>query len=209
MVKINLLDWRQELREKRRKRFFAVLVLSALAAALTVLAGIGVLNERVDHQKARNDLLRREIAELDKQIVEIQELEKVKANLLARMRVIEKLQATRSAMVHFFDEIVNTLPEGVYLTSLRQSGDEVAIDGIAESNGRISTYMKNLENSQWFADPGLVVIRTVERDRRRQSEFSLKVKNLTIAKLTNEAAQADAAASGAAAPKGGADGGAR
>src|SRR5437762_2759585 len=152
MVKINLLDWRQGLREKRRKRFFAVLILSALAAMLTVLAGVGVLNQRVDHQKARNELLRKEIADLDKQIVEIQELEKVKANLLARMRVIEKLQATRSAMVHFFDEIVNTLPEGVYLTTMRQQSDEVAIDGIAESNGRISTYMKNLKNSSWFAE---------------------------------------------------------
>ena len=207
MVKINLLDWRQELREKRRKRFFAVLVLSALAAALTVLAGVGVLNERVDHQKARNDLLRREIAELDKQIVEIQELEKVKANLLARMRVIEKLQATRSAMVHFFDEIVNTLPEGVYLTSLKQTGDDVALEGIAESNGRISTYMKNLEASQWFSDPNLNIIRTVERDRRRQSEFTLHVKNLTVAKLTAEAQAAENGA--AAAPKGGTDGGAR
>lgn len=207
MVKINLLDWRQELREKRRKRFFAVLVLSALAAALTVLAGVGVLNERVDHQKARNDLLRREIAELDKQIVEIQELEKVKSNLLARMRVIEKLQATRSAMVHFFDEIVNTLPEGVYLTSLKQTGDDVALEGIAESNGRISTYMKNLEASQWFSDPNLNIIRTVERDRRRQSEFTLHVKNLTIAKLTAEAQAGETGA--AAAPKGGTDGGAR
>src|SRR5689334_820712 len=204
MVKINLLDWRQGLREKRRKRFFAVLILSALAAALTVLAGVGVLNERVDHQKARNELLRREIAELDKQIVEIQELEKVKANLLARMRVIEKLQATRSAMVHFFDEIVNTLPEGVYLTALKQTGDDIAVEGIAESNGRISSYMKNLEGSQWFADPRLVVIRAVERDKRRQSQFSLRVKNLTIAKLKAEA-QSDAPG----AIKGGADGGAR
>jgi type IV pilus assembly protein PilN len=189
MVKINLLDWRQELREKRRKRFLAVLLLSALGAALTVVAGIGVLNERVDHQKARNDLLRREIADLDKQIIEIQELEKVKANLLARMRVIEKLQASRSAMVHFFDEVVNTLPEGVYLTSLKQTGDDVAIDGIAESNGRISTYMKNLENSSWFAEPNLIVIRTQEKDKRRQSVFSLKVKNLTVAKLNEAAGQ--------------------
>lgn len=208
MVKINLLDWRQELREKRRKRFFAVLILSALAAALAVLAGVGVLNQRVDHQKARNDLLRKEIADLDKQIVEIQELEKVKANLLARMRVIEKLQATRSAMVHFFDEVVNTLPEGVYLTALHQQGDEVAIDGVAESNGRISTYMKNLENSLWFAEPNLVVIRAIDKDKRRQSQFSLKVKNLTIAKLNAEAQKDDSSASGAAS-KGGADGGAR
>jgi type IV pilus assembly protein PilN len=194
MVKINLLDWRAELREKRRKRFFAVLILSALG-------GIGVLTQRVDHQKARNDILRREIADLDKQIVEIQELEKVKANLLARMRVIEKLQASRTAMVHFFDEIVNTLPEGVFLTALKQTGADVAIDGIAESNGRISTYMKNLENSQWFAEPNLIVIRTVERDKRRQSEFSLRVKNLTVAKLTAAPAAGDGTE-----PQGGAGG---
>ena len=184
MVKINLLDWRADLREKRRKRFFAILILSGLGAVLTVLAGVAVMNQRVEHQKARNELLRTEIKELDRQIVEIQELEKVKANLLARMRVIEKLQASRTAMVHFFDEVVNTLPEGVYLTSLRQSGQDVSIDGVAESNGRISTYMKNLENSAWFAEPNLVVIKTVEKDKRRQSEFSLRVKNLTVAKLT-------------------------
>jgi type IV pilus assembly protein PilN len=184
MVKINLLDWRADLREKRRKRFFAILILSGLAATLVVLAGYGVMTQRVEHQKARNELLRTEIKELDRQIVEIQELEKVKANLLARMRVIEKLQASRSAMVHFFDEVVNTLPEGVYLTSLKQSGQDVSIDGVAESNGRISTYMKNLENSAWFAEPNLVVIKTAEKDKRRQSEFSLRVKNLTVAKLT-------------------------
>ena len=189
MVKINLIDWREERREKRRKRFFAILALSALGGLFVVLAGITVLNAQVEHQKTRNELLRKEIADLDKQIVEIQELEKVKANLLARMRVIEKLQATRTAMVHFFDEVVNTLPEGVFLTSLKQQGDEVAIDGIAESNGRISTYMKNLEGSKWFAEPNLVVIRTVEKSQRRQSEFSLKVKNLTIAKLNQESGE--------------------
>jgi type IV pilus assembly protein PilN len=197
MVKINLLDWRQALREKRKQRFFAVLLLSALGAVVTVAAGVGVLTERVDHQKARNALLKREIADLDKQIIEIQELEKVKANLLARMRVIEKLQASRSAMVHFFDEIVNTLPEGVYLTSLRQTGDDIAIDGVAESNGRISTYMKNLENSAWFANPNLVVIRTSEsKDKRRQSVFSLRVKNLTVAKLKAQGEGAEGAAAG-------------
>lgn len=209
MVKINLLDWRQALREKRKQRFYAALLASALGALVAVAAGIGVLNERVDHQKARNDLLRREIADLEKQIVEIQELEKVKANLLARMRVIEKLQASRSAMVHFFDEIVNTLPEGVYLTALRQTGDDVAIDGIAESNGRISSYMKNLENSAWFANPSLVVIRTSEsKDRRRQSVFSLRVKNLTVAKLVQaqQGEGADGAGSGA---DGGTGGGTR
>lgn len=188
MVRINLLDWRAERREKRRKKFFGMLVLSALGGLIVVLGGLAFLSGQVDHQKQRNTLLTQEIANLDKQIAEIQELEKVKANLLARMQVIEKLQASRTAMVHFFDEVVNTLPEGVFLTSLKQTGDDVAIDGIAESNGRISSYMKNLESSKWFADPALVVIKTVEREHRRQSEFSLKVKNLTTAKLEGAAA---------------------
>jgi type IV pilus assembly protein PilN len=183
MAKINLLDWRQELRERRRRQFFAMLVLSALAGLVIVLAAVAVMNSAVTRQTERNEFLRAQIVDLDKQIVEIQELEKVRANLLARMRVIEKLQASRSAMVHFFDEVVNTLPEGVFLTSLKQTGDQVAIDGVAESNGRISTYMKNLETSQWFAEPQLIVIRTVESNKRRQSQFSLKVKNLTTAKL--------------------------
>ncbi|MBI3171738.1 MAG: PilN domain-containing protein, partial [Hydrocarboniphaga effusa] len=105
--------------------------------------------------------------------------ERVRANLLSRMRVIEELQASRTASVHFFDELVNTLPDGVYLTGFKQQGGQVTLDGIAESNGRISTYMKNLDVSSWFADPRLVIIKTGEKDRRRKGEFQLTVKKLT------------------------------
>ena len=116
---------------------------------------------------------------MDKKITEIEELEKVKANLLARMKVIEELQASRAAMVHFFDEILNTLPEGVYIKSLKQAGAAVTIEGVAESNNRVSAYMKNIESSRWFADPKLVVINTKDVAKRRQSEFQLQFKNLT------------------------------
>lgn len=180
-TRINLLDWRQQRRDRRRKQFLVLLGLGAAASATLVLLGIFAATEAVDHQKARNEYLKQQIAETEKKIKEIQDLEKTKASLLARMRVIEALQASRSATVHFFDEIVNSLPDGVSLTGIKQVGGNVTIDGIAESNGRVSTYMKNLEASQWFADPKLVIIKTAERDRQRKSEFTLQVKNLTKA----------------------------
>lgn len=178
-VHINLLDWRAKLREER-KREFGVMTGGAFGlGAVLILAAILNVNGQINTQNDRNTLLQQQIVEMDQKIKEIQDLEKTKANLLARMRVIEELQQSRAASVHFFDEIVNTLPEGVYLTVLKQSGAEVEIQGVAESNGRVSTYMKNLESSEWFANPKLVVIKTAEKNKSRTSEFTLKVKNLT------------------------------
>lgn len=181
-VKINLLDWRTELSNQRKQQFAATMMLGAVLAA----GGVGVVtygvSDAVDFQRSRNDFLRGQIAEMEKKIKEIEELEKVKANLLARMKVIEELQASRAAMVHFFDEILNTLPDGVYIKGLKQSGAAVTIDGVAESNGRVSAYMKNIESSRWFADPKLIVITTKDVEKRRQSEFQLTFKNLTKAK---------------------------
>ena len=178
-VKINLLDWRTEQTTLRKNQFFATL---GLGAALAI-GGVGVVwygvTSAIEHQQERNAFLEAQIVEMDKKIREIEELEKVKANLLARMKVIEELQASRAAMVHFFDEILNTLPEGVYIKSLKQSGPAVMIEGVAESNNRVSAYMKNIEASRWFAEPRLVVINTKDVNRRRQSEFQLQFKNLT------------------------------
>ena len=178
-VKINLLDWRTEQSSLRKNQFFATL---GLGAALAI-GGVGVVwfgvSGAIDHQLERNAFLAAQIVEMDKKIKEIEELERVKANLLARMKVIEELQASRAAMVHFFDEILNTLPEGVYIKSLKQSGPAVTIEGVAESNNRVSAYMKNIESSRWFAEPKLVVINTKDVNRRRQSEFQLQFKNLT------------------------------
>jgi type IV pilus assembly protein PilN len=137
------------------------------------------MNNVVDRQQARNDRLRAEIRELDKKTREIEELERVRTNLLARMRVIEDLQANRAATVHFFDEIVSSLPDGVSLTALKEQGGTVTLDGVADSNGRISTYMKNLDRSPWFADPRLVVIKSNDKTRRRLPEFTLNVKVLS------------------------------
>ena len=198
MTKINLLDWRAA-RRAQRKQQFLVLLGGAAAASLAIVAiAYFVMDQQISHQQDRNAYLQQQIAELEKQIKEIQELQKVKANLLARMRVIEQLQQSRSATVHFFDEIINTLPDGVYLTSIKQSGDGVILDGVAESNGRISAYMKNLDASPWFKDPKLVVIRTNERNHLRSSEFQLQVTNLT--KATDNTPGKQAPAQGAAKP---------
>jgi len=179
IIRINLLDWRAQRRETRKRQFNAMLAVAFTISAGLVLLSYLLASGAVDRQNLRNDYLRQQIAEVDLKIKEIQELEKVKRNLLSRMRVIEQLQASRSATVHFFDELVNTLPEGVSLTTVKQTGAGVVIEGVAESNARVSAYMKNLDASTWFDDPKLVVIKTTEKNSQRQSEFTLQVRNLT------------------------------
>lgn len=186
MTRINLLDWRSELRERQRKQFIGMMVLAVLLAVLTVGIGLTLMDRAIAAQDARNEFLKKEIAEVDKKIEEIKELEKVKSNLLARMKVIEELQASRSATVHLFDEIVNTLPDGVHLVSVKQVGNDVNIDGVAESNGRVSSYIKNLEASPWFENPQLIVIKTTEQEALRRGDFSLTVKNLTLPSANKE-----------------------
>ncbi|MGH8455345.1 MAG: PilN domain-containing protein, partial [Nevskiales bacterium] len=144
-------------------------------SALIVVLGMLSMNRAIENQQGRNQLLKDEITLIEKQIKEIEELEKVRANLLARMQIIEQLQQSRTQVVHYFDEVVNTVPDGVYLTSIKQQGVNTSIDGVAESNGRVSTYMKNLDASPWFQDPRLVVIKTSEVGARRLSNFSLQV----------------------------------
>jgi len=188
-TRINLLDWRAARRARRKKEFLSLLVLGLGASAALIGLGYVTVEHSIETQQARNQFMTAQIAEMDKQIKEIQELEKVRANLVARMHVIEQLQQSRAASVHFFDEIVNTIPEGVYLTAVKQNGQSVTIDVIAESSGRISAYLKNLDGSPWFKDPKLVVIKTAEKNKQRNSEFTLQVTNLTRA-VADDAPQA-------------------
>ncbi len=172
-IHINLLDWRAARRERRKQQFTVAAGMTAAAAAAIVGIGWLAVTTALNQQIERNNFLRGQIAEMDRQIKEIQELENTKANLIARMEVIQQLQKDRSDIVHFFDEMVNILPDGVYLTSVKQQGNKITLDGVAESNGRISTYLKSLDASEWFSDPRLVVIKAQQDKFRRLSNFTL------------------------------------
>jgi type IV pilus assembly protein PilN len=131
------------------------------------------MNRFIEHQEARNTYLENEIATLDKQIEEIKELEATKERLLARMQIIEQLQRSRPEVVHMFDEMVQRLPDGVYLKSLKQTGNRLSIKGVAQSSTRVSAFMRNIDNSEWLSDPGLDVVETKEEGRARNSEFTI------------------------------------
>ncbi|TAM10656.1 MAG: hypothetical protein EPN72_09320 [Nevskiaceae bacterium] len=177
-IHINLLDWRAQRRERRRKQFLSMIGAVAVLAAVLALGVSWGINARVDNQQDRNAYLKQQITQADREIAEIKDLTQVRDNLIARMHVIEDLQQDRSETVHFFDELVATLPPGVYLTSVKQTASgSVTLVGVAESNARVSEYMKQLDASPWFDNPRLVVIKTSDKNRNRRSDFTLMVNN--------------------------------
>lgn len=160
MPSINLLPWRTELRQRRQKEFVVGLVGAvALALVIALLAHFAV-GTMIAGQQRRNDLLKAEIVELDKQIEEIVVLEEQKERMVARMQVIERLQRSRPEAVKLFDEIVRTLPEGIYLTSVKQSGRRLEFEGVALSSTRVSAFMRNMDASDVLSSPDLKVIET-------------------------------------------------
>ena len=173
MPRINLLPWREAQRKQRRQEFFLSLGAAVATAALVILVGRWQMSSSIEHQRERNQILQDEIAQLDKQIQEILDLENQKRKLLARMEIIETLQRSRPEIVHVFDEIVKTLPEGVYLTYLKQAGARIELRGVAQSSTRVSAFMRNIDNSQWLSDPALQVVETKGRDSSRGAEFTL------------------------------------
>lgn len=189
MAHINLLPWRQELRKQRQKQFFSLLALAALVALGVVGAGHMYLDELISYQNTRNQYLETQIKQLDSKIKEIQDLERERERLLARMRAIEQLQTSRPIIVRLFDEIVDTVPDGVYLREIVQQGNAITIKGVARSNARVSNLMRNIEASDWVANPQLDVIQTVQRDGTRQADFTLKFQQVD----RKAAAEAEAA----------------
>ena len=175
-TQINLLPWREELRQEQKKEFAVMTVLTViLAAAIVGLIHIQ-MSAKIDYQLSRNTFVSNEISKLDKQIEEIKDLRKVRRSLLERMEVIQDLQESRPSIVHLFSEIVGTVPNGVYLESLAQNSGNLLINGQAESNARVSTYMRNLSNSEWLKEPNLTVIEIEDKKVNRVSSFTLTVK---------------------------------
>jgi len=160
MPSINLLPWRQELRQRRRKEFLVGIVAAVVLAGIVTLLANLVVSSMIDAQNRRNELLKSEIAELDKAIEQILALEDQKARMISRMEVIDRLQASRPEVVKLFDQIVSTLPEGVYLTSVKQAGKKIEFDGVAQSSTRVSAFMRNIDASESLSSPELKVIQT-------------------------------------------------
>jgi type IV pilus assembly protein PilN len=190
MPHINLLPWREELRQERKKQFLTILALALLATAGVVYLALSQVQGMVSHQESRNQMLQREITQLEEKIREIDELRETRADLIARMQVIEELQQQRTEIVHLFDELVKTLPEGVYLTSLKQAGGNISVEGVAQSNACVSAYMKNLDESEWLDDPQLQVIETRGERPNRYSQFSLQVRQSVPAEDKTDAEEA-------------------
>jgi type IV pilus assembly protein PilN len=164
MPRINLLPWRDEERKERKLKFLVALGGAAVAAFATAFIGYLMMDSMVSAQTERNDILTREIAELDKQIEKINSLEADKARFIARMEVIEKLQRSRPEIVHVFDEVTKQIPDGVYLTGITQTGGRLKFEGIAQSSTRVSAFMRNIDASSYLKDPELEVVETKKTD---------------------------------------------
>jgi len=173
MPRVNLLPWREADRKRRRQEFIFSIVAAIGSAALVTLAGRGLMSSAISHQEARNQALQTQIEALEKQIEEINGLEKQKQALIARMEIIETLQRSRPEIVHVFDELVRVLPEGVYLTYLKQSGPRIEMRGVAQSSTRVSTFMRNIDSTEWLADPSLQVVETKGREAGSGAQFTL------------------------------------
>ncbi len=176
MIRINLLPHREIKRAARRRQFGVLLVASLVLAAGVIGLGQAAISNRLTVQDERNAFLEQEIAKLDIKIKEIKKIKEETRALLERKQVVEALQSNRTEVVHLFDEIIRILPEGLYVRSVKQSGDQIELLGYTQSSARVSTLMRNLEDSPWFEQPSLVEIRAATVNGLRANEFNLRVR---------------------------------
>src|SRR5581483_8366807 len=198
MPRINLLPWREEERKERKVKFTVALGAAALAACFTTFAIYLMYGSMIDAQEHRNEKLRVEIKTLDKQIEEINDLESAKQKFIARMEIIEKLQRSRPEIVHVFDEIVRTLPDGVYLTSVKQTDKRLKFEGVAQSSTRVSSFMRNIDGSEWLRNPELEVVQTSKDNKGPPgSNFTLYADQVSTASQDDASAVKSARKPGA------------
>lgn len=176
MAKINLLPWRADRRKQREREFYVMLAGAAIAGVLVVLLWSSWMSANIRNQDERNTYLTTQIKLLDDKLVKIKELEKTKSQLLQRKQIIEKLQASRAQMVHLFDELVHTIPDGARLDSMKQDGNTLTLEGKSQSNASVATYMRQLAKSPWLAQPQLKQTEAKGADRRNHYEFGITVK---------------------------------
>ncbi len=173
MIRINLLPHREEKRKARQKQF-AILAGFAAAIGLAVAGVLWVVfDAQVENQKSRNKYLGEEIAKLDKQIDEIKRIREETASLLSKKQVVEGLQSNRSEPVYLLDQLLRQLPEGLYLKTIKQTGEKISVTGYAQSNARVSAFMRNIEASPYLSGPNLIEIKAATVNTQRANEFTL------------------------------------
>ena len=190
MIKINLLPHREEACRARRQQFYVLLGLVTVLVGLIWFLGFSIINRQIDGQMNKNEFLKSEIALLDKDIAEIKKLKSQTDSLLARKRVIEALQANRTEMVHLFNELAKRVPEGIYLRTLTQTGQQIAVTGVAQSNARITTLMNNLDESPLLENSTLIETKAEVVGNRRLNAFSVNTF------ITRQLADADSSKGG-------------
>lgn len=176
MIRVNLLPHRQLRREARQRQFGIMAAVSAAAACAIVFMAYTVINARIDSQSERNARLDAAIAKLDKEIKDIQDLKDQIGAMLERKQVVENLQTNRSQAVVVFDELSRQLPEGMYFKSIKQVNDVITLEGVADTNARVATLVRNYNASQWLESPGLVEIKAISVNSQKQNVFTLTVK---------------------------------
>ena len=175
MPQINLLPWREERRAERKKEFLVALLLVALLAAFALIVVDQVINGEINYQNRRNTYLQQNIAELDAEVAEIRDLQRKRTELLDRMRVIQELQGNRPVIVRIMDQLVRTVPDGVFYTSLKSGEGKITVEGVAESNNRVSSLMRRLEASDWLEEPNLDAVRSAPEYGEQATTFNLTV----------------------------------
>ncbi|MEO6117725.1 MAG: PilN domain-containing protein [Methylotenera sp.] len=190
MIRVNLLPHRQERREARQREFGFMALFAAIAASVIIFMGLTYINSRTEAQTERNGRLDNAIVALDKEIADIKDLKDQISAMLERKQVVENLQTNRSQSVVILDELSRQLPEGMYLKSIKQQGNVIAIEGVADTNARVATLVRNLSTSTWLESPVLVEIKSMLVNSLKQNAFTLTV-NIKIPKVeTEEAANA-------------------
>jgi len=178
MPRINLLPWRDQQRSERQMTFYVALGVAVAVAAVVAFGAYLLLGAMIDAQEQRNERLKGEIKVLDKQIEEINDLEAQKQKFISRMQIIEKLQSSRPEVVHLFDELVKVMPDGTYLTSVKQTGNKLKFEGVAQSSTRVSSLMRNIADSQWMHNPDLEVVQT--KNDAVGSSFVLDAEQISV-----------------------------
>ena len=177
MARINLLPWREERREERRKRFLLTLIGVVVGSVGAVLIADQIISAAIERQMARNDYISKQIAVVDERIKQISELKARRQQLVERMRIIQDLQGNRQISGRIFDQLARTLPDGVYFTDVKMAGKTLSISGAAESNNRVSELMRNLDASDWFDAPSLNEVKATLADQVEQANvFQLTVR---------------------------------